>query len=403
MGLHNEGYNGKVAKCFNVDKAKMVLIKIQKDTENDLFQQELAMLEAVRVLDSDNKNIRECMPLSLSEIRLLTHQLLVSLEALKSIGIIHTDIKLDNIMLVNHKDQPFKIKLINFGLALPVSQVKVGMYMQNRTPEVTLGLPLSEAVDMWGVGCIMTNLYFGTSVFPWDCAYNWMKTMVHLLGQPEDHLLAAGIYSYKYFIFDQDTGWRLRTPEEYEDATGARPKVPEEYGLNLENAIKNFCKKENWLEHKDRMAFFDLLICCLHLDAERRISPSEALKQSFLTMVHMVDELETSSYADTALELMKTCPDRACKRTLFQRIRKFFRRLTEQGVSVPHTYLPTDAFASLQRLMSLNYTQYLTGEQPVPVDGLFQLSPDITSERGESFDLTLSHSVASRSLMDEWR
>uniref|UniRef100_A0A8D3A663 Protein kinase domain-containing protein n=1 Tax=Scophthalmus maximus TaxID=52904 RepID=A0A8D3A663_SCOMX len=236
MGLHNEGYNGKVAKCFNVDKAKMVLIKIQKDTENDLFQQELAMLEAVRVLDSDNKNIvrfiehfrfqelhclvfemldrslldlllqRECMPLSLSEIRLLTHQLLVSLEALKSIGIIHTDIKLDNIMLVNHKDQPFKIKLINFGLALPVSQVKVGMYMQNRTPEVTLGLPLSE-----------------------------------------------------YFIFDQDTGWRLRTPEEYEDATG----------------------------HKDRMAFFDLLICCLHLDAERRISPSEALKQSFLTMVHM--------------------------------------------------------------------------------------------------------------------
>ncbi|KAF0044536.1 hypothetical protein F2P81_003694 [Scophthalmus maximus] len=324
MGLHNEGYNGKVAKCFNVDKAKMVLIKIQKDTENDLFQQELAMLEAVRVLDSDKKNIRECMPLSLSEIRLLTHQLLVSLEALKSIGIIHTDIKLDNIMLVNHKDQPFKIKLINFGLALPVSQVK-------------------------------------------------------------------------------DTGWRLRTPEEYEDATGARPKVPEEYGLNLENAIKNFCKKENWLEHKDRMAFFDLLICCLHLDAERRISPSEALKQSYLTMVHMVDELETSSYADTALELMKTCPDRACKRTLFQRIRKFFRRLTEQGVSVPHTYLPTDAFASLQRLMSLNYTQYLTGEQPVPVDGLFQLSPDITSERGESFDLTLSHSVASRSLMDEWR
>uniref|UniRef100_A0A8D3C6K6 Protein kinase domain-containing protein n=1 Tax=Scophthalmus maximus TaxID=52904 RepID=A0A8D3C6K6_SCOMX len=125
---------------------------------------------------------RECMPLSLSEIRPLTHQLLVTLEALKSIGIIHTDIKLDNIMLVNHKDQPFKIKLIDFGLALPVSQVKVGMYMQNlkyRAPEVTLGLPLSEAVDMWGVGCIMTSLYFGTSLFPWDCAYNWIKTMVY--------------------------------------------------------------------------------------------------------------------------------------------------------------------------------------------------------------------------------
>uniref|UniRef100_A0A8D3CG72 Protein kinase domain-containing protein n=1 Tax=Scophthalmus maximus TaxID=52904 RepID=A0A8D3CG72_SCOMX len=307
--------------------------------ENGLFQQELAMLEAVRVLDSDKKNIvrfiehfrfqdlhclvfemldrslfhqmvqRECMPLSLSEIRPLTHQLLVTLEALKSIGIIHTDIKLDNIMLVNHKDQPFKIKLIDFGLALPVSQVKVGMYMQNlkyRAPEVTLGLPLSEAVDMWGVGCIMTSLYFGTSLFPWDCAYNWIKTMVRLLGQPEDHLLAAGIYSYKYFIFDQDTGWRLRTPKEYEQATGARPNVSEKYGRDLENAIKNFPEKENKLEHKDRMAFLDLLKCCLHFDAKRRISPSEALKQSYLTMVHMVDELETSSYANTALDQHST-------------------------------------------------------------------------------------------------
>uniref|UniRef100_A0A8D3A667 Protein kinase domain-containing protein n=1 Tax=Scophthalmus maximus TaxID=52904 RepID=A0A8D3A667_SCOMX len=278
MGLHDEGCFGKVAKCFDLDMAMMVAIKFQREKENGLFQQELAMLEAVRVLDSDKKNIvrfiehfrfqdlhclvfemldrslfhqmvqRECMPLSLSEIRPLTHQLLVTLEALKSIGIIHTDIKLDNIMLVNHKDQPFKIKLIDFGLALPVSQVKVGMYMQNlkyRAPEVTLGLPLSEAVDMWGVGCIMTSLYFGTSLFPWDCAYNWIKTMVRLLGQPEDHLLAAGIYK---------------------------------------NAIKNFPEKENKLEHKDRMAFLDLLKCCLHFDAKRRISPSEALKQSYLTM-----------------------------------------------------------------------------------------------------------------------
>uniref|UniRef100_A0A8D3DFN5 Protein kinase domain-containing protein n=1 Tax=Scophthalmus maximus TaxID=52904 RepID=A0A8D3DFN5_SCOMX len=283
MGLHDEGCFGKVAKCFDLDMAMMVAIKFQREKENGLFQQELAMLEAVRVLDSDKKNIvrfiehfrfqdlhclvfemldrslfhqmvqRECMPLSLSEIRPLTHQLLVTLEALKSIGIIHTDIKLDNIMLVNHKDQPFKIKLIDFGLALPVSQVKVGMYMQNlkyRAPEVTLGLPLSEAVDMWGVGCIMTSLYFGT----------------------KDHLLAAGIYSYKYFIFDQDTGWRLRTPKEYEQATGARPNVSEKYGRDLENAIKNFPEKENKLEHKDRMAFLDLLKCCLHFDAKRRIS-----------------------------------------------------------------------------------------------------------------------------------
>ncbi|AWP00989.1 Beta-2-microglobulin [Scophthalmus maximus] len=44
--------------------------------------------------------------------------LLVELEALKNIGIIHMDLKPHNIMFVNHKDQPFKIKLNDFGLAL---------------------------------------------------------------------------------------------------------------------------------------------------------------------------------------------------------------------------------------------------------------------------------------------
>lgn len=53
-----------------------------------------------------------------------------SFNALKRIGVIHTDVKLDNIMMVDQARQPFKVKLIDFGLAIFRSQAKVGRVHQ---------------------------------------------------------------------------------------------------------------------------------------------------------------------------------------------------------------------------------------------------------------------------------
>ena len=60
----------------------------------------------------------------------LTLQLLVALDALKGLGILHTDIKPENIMCVNQLDQPFKVKLIDFGLAITSSKVQTGLVIQ---------------------------------------------------------------------------------------------------------------------------------------------------------------------------------------------------------------------------------------------------------------------------------
>uniref|UniRef100_A0A4W6G7D7 Citron rho-interacting serine/threonine kinase n=1 Tax=Lates calcarifer TaxID=8187 RepID=A0A4W6G7D7_LATCA len=149
---------------------------------------------------------RRLASLNLSEIRPITHQLLVAFDALKDMGIIHADLKPDNVMLVNHQDQPLKIKLIDFGLALPASQAGVGMIMQPRSyrsPEVYQGLPLSEAVDMWGVGCMMGFLYFGLDLFPGNCDYHWAKAMLHLLGQPNDNQLISGQNTWRYFTWEK--------------------------------------------------------------------------------------------------------------------------------------------------------------------------------------------------------
>lgn len=54
----------------------------------------------------------------------------MALAALKELGVLHTDIKPDNIMFVNKQDQPLRVKLIDFGEAIPASKVQPGLDLQ---------------------------------------------------------------------------------------------------------------------------------------------------------------------------------------------------------------------------------------------------------------------------------
>ena len=55
-----------------------------------------------------------------------------ALHALKTLKVIHSDIKLDNIMLVDREAQPLTVKLIDFGLAFRTS-----IAMQGGTHQAT--------------------------------------------------------------------------------------------------------------------------------------------------------------------------------------------------------------------------------------------------------------------------
>lgn len=50
----------------------------------------------------------------------------------------------------------------------------------HRAPEVILGLPISEAVDMWGLGCVLAFLYLGNHLFAIDCEYQMVSNHIHL-------------------------------------------------------------------------------------------------------------------------------------------------------------------------------------------------------------------------------
>ncbi|XP_034556286.1 probable serine/threonine-protein kinase dyrk1 [Notolabrus celidotus] len=343
-----EGSFGKVAKCLNVNTQDTVAIKIltKDSTEAEDAEREIAMLELISVRDPDQINvvkflekfehagqtclvfemlytdfyeiIRECGPMPLTSIRPVAQQLLVALDSLKGLGILHTDIKPDNVMLVS-QDLPIRVKLIDFGLATPVSSIELGELCQPigcRAPEVSLGLPYNEAIDMWGLGCLLGFFYLADNPFP-DTDYQVMKVLIEVLGQPEDYLLNAGVYTRNFFTKkDEETDgptWRLLTPEEYETLTGEQLQEKENQ-MKLPSSLDGLAHiypVDKPAELEDTLAFVDLLKGLMHLDGALRISPSQALQHPFITMSHLSECPDSSDYLKTAREMMgaPTNPD----------------------------------------------------------------------------------------------
>uniref|UniRef100_A0A3B3D2F5 Protein kinase domain-containing protein n=1 Tax=Oryzias melastigma TaxID=30732 RepID=A0A3B3D2F5_ORYME len=269
-----EGTFGKVAKCREVATNQEVAIKILKSKYKDAGRDEIQALTEVSKIDADQYCLVKCIdwfrykshiciafeildkslddfmsdrddrPLDLHEIRTIAWQLLIALQGLKNINLVHGDIKLDNIMLVNQVSEPFRVKLIDFGLAQKTSHIQTGSRMQNllfRAPEVMLGLPLDERLDMWTVGYVLAMLYAGIYIHPQDSEYNIIRALVKMHGMPDNELLEQGLFTHKDVYYDMT--------------------------------------KRDEVEQ-----FIDLLKRMLEVDPNKRISPSEAFEHPFFTM-----------------------------------------------------------------------------------------------------------------------
>jgi serine/threonine protein kinase len=58
-------------------------------------------------------------------------------------------------------------------------------YIQSRyyrAPEVIMGLELTEAIDMWSLGCTLAELYLGIPLFHGNCNLNMLLMMSRILG-----------------------------------------------------------------------------------------------------------------------------------------------------------------------------------------------------------------------------
>jgi len=347
------GTFGQVAKCWKKGTNDIVAIKILKNHPSYARQGqiEVSILSRLSQENADEFNFvraYECFthknhtclvfemleqnlydflkqnkfqPLPLKYIRPITHQVLTALLKLKQLGLIHADLKPENIMLVDPTRHPYRVKVIDFGSASHVSKAVCNTYLQSRyyrAPEIILGLPFCEAIDMWSLGCVVAELFLGWPLYPGSSEYDQIRYISQTQGLPAEHMLNNASKTVKFFYRDRDTSypfWRLKTPEEHEGETKMKSKEARKYIFNcLEdmgqvNVPTDLERGELLAEKVDRREFIDLLKRMLTMDQERRITPSEALNHPFLTMAHMADYAHCSNVKSSAQKM------EICKRT----------------------------------------------------------------------------------------
>jgi len=102
-------------------------------------------------------------------IQQVTFHLLRCVSYLHSVRLAHVDLKPENIMFV---DDPrtsgnCRVKLIDFGAATWLTKDHSSLIQTRfyRAPEVIIESKWDEKADLWSVGCILLEMYFGRLVF----------------------------------------------------------------------------------------------------------------------------------------------------------------------------------------------------------------------------------------------
>ncbi|CAN0042377.1 unnamed protein product, partial [Bubo scandiacus] len=146
------------------------------------------------------------------------------------------------------------------------------------SPEIILGLPFCEAIDMWSLGCVIAELFLGWPLYPGASEYD-------------------------------------QTPDDHEAETGIKSKEARRYIFNClddmaqVNLTTDLEGSDMLVEKADRRQFIDLLKKMLTIDADKRITPIETLNHPFVTMTHLLD-FPHSTHVKSCFQNMGICKRR---------------------------------------------------------------------------------------------
>ncbi|KAI4811414.1 hypothetical protein KUCAC02_014324, partial [Chaenocephalus aceratus] len=221
----------------------------------------------------------------------------------------------------DHRKQPWRIKVIDFGVACHAAKSEPGDYMQTqnyRSPEIILGFPITSAIDMWSLGCIAAELFTGTVLYPGDTDHEMLRHIVQTQGHPPARLMYRGVKTRWFFNCRRKDGrrrWKLKQCGETNTSAGQFNSLNDIIKLK---PARHLLDEDTAAETEDRQEFLDLLKKTLHLDIDRRISPSELLQHPFITLNHLAQNHQNSFYVKSSCEKMEVCWIRHCGSTLQQ-------------------------------------------------------------------------------------
>jgi eukaryotic-like serine/threonine-protein kinase len=139
-------------------------------------------------------------PLSLERIQRIGVQVCAALEAAHQVGVVHRDIKPDNLFISQRPGQPDFVKVLDFGVAKLLSSPDVRGTLDGTiigtpaymSPEQAAGLPVDGRADIYAVGTLLYELLSGAPPFS---GQSFGQLVVQVITQPPPPLpvrLASG-------------------------------------------------------------------------------------------------------------------------------------------------------------------------------------------------------------------
>ena len=237
ISLLKELNHKNIVKLYDVLHTPKKLTLVFEYVEQDLK----------KVIDGSNGN-----GLEIKTVKSYLYQLLKGIEYIHNHKVLHRDLKPQNLLVT--KDGI--IKIADFGLArgygIPVKNYTHEVVtLWYRPPDVLLGNKnYGTTVDIWSIGCIFAEMVIGKPLFMGKSESDQLKKIFKIRGTPSDSYASS-----------------LRELPQW----GINDNV---FDVNNEDNIKNY------VSNLDAEGI-DLLLKCIQLEPEKRISAEEALKHPF--------------------------------------------------------------------------------------------------------------------------
>jgi serine/threonine protein kinase len=136
---------------------------------------------------------------TITRLSFITRQCLIALNFVHGIGLVHSDVKPENILLSSYSRA--QAKVIDFGSSCYLTD-RQSSYIQSRSyraPEVVLGLPYDGRIDIWSLGCVVAEMFTGEVTFQNDSIVSMLSRIEAICGPFPPHMIAQGRQSSRFF------------------------------------------------------------------------------------------------------------------------------------------------------------------------------------------------------------